>query len=107
MKLLSCYIENYGKISGETFTFNAMAKALIENNVNFAPFAIFTKDGEELTKTIELTPFAKECESWQITSQSFTAPFDYTSVKIGIKYNGKKQVKVAFMQLYRDVFGNY
>ncbi|MBQ3506234.1 MAG: AAA family ATPase [Clostridia bacterium] len=44
MKLLSCYIENYGKISGETFTFNdGLTQLCKENGFGKTTLASFIK----------------------------------------------------------------
>ena len=86
--------------ANENLTFNVLAKADITSYVTFKAYIkINFKDGSN--ERYEMN-FVKNCINWQLLSTSIITKGDYSSVEVGIYYDGGVEATIGSIQLYKS-----
>jgi RHS repeat-associated protein len=91
--------------AGEELVFSVFAKSLATTSNVFRAYLKLNYDGQE-AKRYDFD-FERNLASWQMLVRSVIADYPYTSIEVGVEFDGTNEAYFDCFQLSRDSFGKY
>ncbi len=90
--------------SGDHFVYSVFGKCNYSGNSNMIAYIQF---GSGENAKVHYFPFPQYISDWQMLTVEAAADKDYTSMTVGVIYDGIEDAYFDCFQLYRDFYGTY